>query len=179
MDTLLDLATPALKSLSRQEQLSAQLALHIERYILYPPFVQRVNDLPQLQWHSIDFDMAHRDKLPRSKGVYAFAIEFNDSRLPKTSHITYIGKAGDDNSNNTIWNRFYDYVRHRNIGDRPRISEMLTRWEGHLRYYYAVVPAGFSTGDVEEHLIDILMPPYNRGDYSPELQSLLKGANIL
>lgn len=179
MDKLLDLATPALKSLSPEEQLSAQLALHRESYILYPPFIKRANDLPQLQWNSIEFSMAYRNQLPRAKGVYAFAIEFNDSRLPKSSHIAYVGKAGDINSNNTIWNRFYDYIRNQNIGDRPRISEMLRRWDGHLRYYYAIVPAGFSTGDVEEYLIDILMPPYNRGDFSPELQSLLKGANIL
>ena len=179
MDKLLDLATPALDSLTLEEQLSAQLALHRESYILYPPFMQRVNDLPKLQWNSIDFDMKHRSQLPKEKGVYAFAIELNDSRLPKSSHIAYVGKAGDINSENTIWKRFYDYIRNRNIGDRPRISEMLRRWEGHLRYYYAVVPSGISTGDVEEYLIDILMPPYNRGDFSPELQSLLKGANIL
>lgn len=179
MDTLLDLATPALQSLSPQEQLSAQLKSHSESYILYPPFIQRANDLPQLQWNSIDFNMAYRSQLPRSKGVYAFAIEFNDSRLPKSSHIVYVGKAGDDNSNNTIWKRFYDYIRTKKIGDRPRIAKMLRQWDGHLRYYYAVVPAGVSTGDVEEYLLDILIPPYNRGDFSPELLSLLKGANII
>jgi hypothetical protein len=93
--------------------------------------------------------------------------------------ITGICKGGDVTTQNNLWARYYDYIRTQRKNDRPRICEMLRQWDGHLSYYYATVDDGISTGDVEEVLLDILIPPYNRGDFSAELKSLLKGANIL
>jgi len=179
MGRLLDLADPTLRAMSDEEKLIAALSKHNVNHTLYPPFIKRTDDLPELQWEKLPFCKESRPLVPKEKGVYAFAVEFEHALLPNSSHILYIGKAGDINSNNTLWKRYYNYLRTEKINDRTRICEMLRQLKGHLSYYYAIVDVGISTGDVEETLLDILIPPYNRGDFSAELTSLLKGANIL
>lgn len=179
MSKLLDLANPSLKAMTDEEKLMAALTKHNANHILYPPFLKRKKDLPNLTWKKLPFCEASRKSVPREKGVYAFAVEFGGGVLPQSTHVLYIGKGGDVKTKNNLWARYYDYIRTQKKNDRPRIHEMLRQWEGHLSYYYATVNNNVSTGDVEEVLLDILIPPYNRGDFSAELKNLLKGANIL
>ncbi|EGR2240180.1 hypothetical protein ACLIOB_002153 [Vibrio cholerae] len=179
MGKLLDLADRSLENKTKEELLMADIKLHGNNFILYPPFFNRADDLPDLEWEKVSFTPENRNKLPKLKGVYAFAIEISKGGLPPSTLILYVGKAGDLNSGNSLWKRYYDYIRTEKKNDRPRIGEMLRRWKGHLSYYYATVDENISTGMVEETLLDVLIPPYNRGDFSPELNSLLKGANIL
>jgi hypothetical protein len=179
MTKLLDLANRSLTAMTAEERLIAALQKHNCNHVLYPPFLERTADLPKLKWKKVPFCQDSRKHIPREKGVYAFAVEFVNELLPSSSHILYIGKGGDINSQNNLWKRYYDYIRTEKKNDRPRIGEMLRQWRGQLTYYYATVGPGISTGDVEETLLDILIPPYNRGDFSAELTSLLKGANIL
>ena len=179
MSRLLDLADGSLNAQTEEQKLMAQLTLHNCSHVLYPPFLARCDDLPELEWRKLDFTSESRAEVPRQKGVYAFAVEMSARSLMPVTHVLYVGKAGDIASNNTLWRRYYDYIRTEKVGDRVRIAQMLRQWKGQLSYYYAVVEDGVSTGDVEENLLDILIPPYNRGDYSAELSSLLKGANII
>ncbi|MGL4206359.1 MAG: hypothetical protein ACRCRW_09630 [Aeromonadaceae bacterium] len=177
--SLLDLARPALDNLSPEEKLRSQVVAHRLEHYLYPPFFLRYQDLPELTWSKVSFTPESRAELPRRKGVYAFAVELSFGCVPPITHILYIGKAGDINTNNTIYERYYDYIRTKRVNDRPSICQMLRMWDGHLTYYYAVVEDHISTGEIEKTLLDILIPPYNRGDYSAEIKSLLRGANIL
>ncbi|MCO6356274.1 hypothetical protein GBO14_16260 [Pseudoalteromonas shioyasakiensis] len=179
MGKLLDLAAPSMKSMTLEEKLMAALAKHNTKHILYPPFLEREKELPTLNWVKLPFCHNSRRKVPKKKGVYAFALDFGGGNLPNSSHILYVGKGGDLKTQNNLWARYYDYIRTKRKNDRPRICEMLRQWDGHLNYYYATVDGNVSTGDVEETLLDILIPPYNRGDFSAELKTLLKGANIL
>jgi hypothetical protein len=176
---LLDLADRSLSTMSKKEQLSAALSNHRCQHILYPPFVERKNDLPNLIWNRVPFSLASRKQIPKERGVYAFAVEFSDMKLPPSTHILYIGKAGDLNSNNDLWTRYYDYIKTERRNDRPRIHQMLNQWKGFLTYFYATVDQNTGTADIEETLLDIFIPPYNRGDFSAELSSLLKGANLI
>ena len=179
MGKLLDLADVSLKAQTPENMLIAALSKHNSNHILYPPFIKRASELPKLKWKKVPFCKESRDLISREKGVYAFVVEFLDESLPSNSHILYVGKGGDVQSNNNLWKRYYDYIRTEKVNDRPRIGEMLRQWKGHLTYYYATVGSDISTGDVEKTLLDILIPPYNRGDFSAELTDLLKGANIL
>ncbi|MEE8059540.1 MAG: hypothetical protein V3T17_17155, partial [Pseudomonadales bacterium] len=158
------MADGSLNAQSEEQKLMAQLSLHHCSHVLYPPFFDRADDLPDLSWQKLDFKPESRVQVPRQKGVYAFALELAGSSLLPVTHILYVGKAGDVNSNNTLWRRYYDYIRTERVGDRVRIAQMLRQWKGCLSYYYAVVDEGTSTGDVEETLLDILIPPFNRGD---------------
>jgi len=179
MGKLLDLADSSLTAKTKEEKLMAELSRYNNQHILYPPFMGRTEELPALDWNKLSFSPESRKHVPREKGVYAFAVEFEHPFLPPSCHILYIGKAGDVNSNNSLWKRYYDYLRTEKKNDRPRVCQMLRQWKGNLSYYYATVEHGVSTGDIEETLLDILIPPYNRGDFSAELTSLLKEANIL
>lgn len=178
MTKLLDLANANLAGMTDEQRLQAALTKHMCRHIIYPPFFEKKIDLPDLNWESVPFLAESREKIPKTRGVYAFAVTLNDKKLPSNCHILYVGKAGDLNSANTLWKRYYDYIVTQRRNDRPRIHEMLTQWKGHLTYFYAQVDNGTGTAAIEEALLDILIPPYNRGDFSPELASLLKGANI-
>ncbi|EBP0009264.1 hypothetical protein HX37_00005 [Salmonella enterica] len=179
MSDPLDLARPHLANMSEEEKLKADVLRHKTKHVLYPPFFQLINELPDLEWRKVKFTADSRRHIPKEKGVYAFAIDLGTSKLPGTSYILYVGKAGDINSDNTLFNRFYDYIRTQRRNNRPRIHDMLTLWKDHLSYYYAVVADGQSTGELEEKLLNILIPPYNKGDFSAEMSSLLRGVNII
>jgi hypothetical protein len=179
MQSLLDLADRSLTAMTKEERLIASIKKHQCWHVLYPPFFERVNDLPNLTWQSVPFSLQSRSLIPKQKGVYAFGVQFGHAKLPQSCHILYVGKAGDVNTDNTLWRRYYDYIYTQRINDRPRICEMLRQWEGKLVYFYAVVDPSTNTGVIEEYLLDILVPPYNRGDFSAELTNLLKGANII
>ncbi len=179
MGKLLDLANRENENLSDKEIAMGALCKHSLNHIMYPAFFARQNDLPTLVWKKLKFEEGFRKHVPKKKGVYAFALDIGLPNLPPTSYILYVGLAGNTNSNNTLFRRSYDYIRTEKINDRPRIGEMLRQWKGHLSYYYATVEDDTSTGPIEETLLDILIPPYNRGDFSAEMKTLLKGVNLI
>ncbi len=174
-----DLAKKKVQAEDPDKLIMGQLALHEVSAVLYPPFFEKMNDLPSLKWHKCKFTSANRSTLPKKKGVYAFAIEIEHPFLPSNCYILYIGKAGDINSNNTIWNRYADYLRCQKKNIRPRIREMLTMWKEQMVYFHAEVDPKISTGDVEKMLTTIFIPPYNRADFTGEVADLLKGAGLL
>ncbi|PQJ47543.1 hypothetical protein BTN99_06310 [Vibrio campbellii] len=50
MGKLLDLANRSLENKSKEELLMADIKLHSNPFILYPPFFERADDLPDLEW---------------------------------------------------------------------------------------------------------------------------------
>lgn len=176
---VIDLAKKHAQSADPRMQVIAQLTLHNFSAVMYPPFFDKAQDLPVLVWKKCKFEPQNRTALPRKQGVYAFAIEVGYPNLPGNSYILYVGKAGDLKSKNTIWHRYYDYIRTQKTYDRIRIGEMLNMWKDHLVYFHAEVDPKKSTGEIEKMLTTIFVPPYNRADFSGEIADLLKGANIL
>lgn len=174
-----DLAKKQVKAEDHDKLIMGQLALHEFSAVLYPPFFEKMNDLPKLEWKKCKFTKDNRITLPKKKGVYAFAIEIEHAFLPQNCYILYVGKAGDLDSGNTIWHRYYDYIRCQEKNIRPRIREMLNKWKDQMVYFHAEVDPTISTGDVEKMLTTIFIPPYNRADFTGEVADLLKGAGLL
>lgn len=156
----------------------SHISTFIRDFLLCPSFFKAVDDLPKLEWKSIPFEKKKPD-LPSHQGVYAFAISVDHPFLPTNSYIVYVGKAGDIDSKNTIEKRYKDYISEINHMTRPTIHALLNLWRGHLTYYYAEVPAGTSTGEIEKTLTTVFVPPYCTNDYFAEVRSLLRGASIL
>lgn len=181
MDEILDLARPSLDAMSESEKLQAALKLHCNQHVLYPPFFQLSKKLPDLKWEKSYFngELSDRKNIPKKSGVYAFSIEVKGDFLPATSYILYVGRAGDERSANTLFKRYYDYIQTFRRNDRPRVHEMLKFWCGNLAYYYAPIEDKTIIAETEKTLINILLPPVNRGDYSAELSKLLKGVHII
>ncbi len=178
MSSIYDVLDEQIENQTEDEKRLAYISKYRREFILCPAFIKKKDELPDLNWSTIKFN-ADNPNLPDQQGVYAFSIVIENGNLPANSYILYVGKAGDVTSNNTIKKRYRDYVREVRVQSRPAIHRMLNLWKGHLSYHYAVVPNGVSTGDIEQQLTTIFIPPYNTNDFIAEVRDLLKGASIL
>ncbi|HEM7932828.1 TPA: hypothetical protein U2L63_003781 [Citrobacter braakii] len=147
-------------------------------FALCPPFFAYANQLPALTWTRVKYSEHATHAFPQQQGVYMFMVSFQDNNLPENSYVMYVGKAGDIGSDNTISTRFRDYVRPSGYRDRPRIEKMIEFFSDHLYYYYATIPAGDSTGDVESTLANIFSPPCCQRDFTADMRSLLRGVRL-
>jgi hypothetical protein len=178
MSSIYDILDDEIDNQSEDDKRLAYISKYRREFVLCPAFISTKSDLPTLNWQSFSFN-TDGVVLPDQQGVYVFSINVIGANLPNNSYILYVGKAGDTNSNNTIRKRYRDYVRELRVKSRPKIHRMLKLWEEHLTYHYAEVADGVSTGDIEEQLTTIFVPPYNTNDFVVELRDLLKGASIL
>lgn len=178
MSSIYDTLDDEIERQSQDDKRLAYLSKYRREYVLCPAFIKTKDDLPDLNWQSFPFN-SDNIVLPDQQGVYAFSINIKSGNLPNNSYILYVGKAGDTTSNNTIKKRYRDYVRELRIKTRPKIHRMLNLWEEHLTYHYAEVTDEISTGEIEEQLTTIFIPPYNTNDFVVEVRDLLKGASIL
>ncbi|EOW9238039.1 hypothetical protein ACOA56_001869 [Vibrio cholerae] len=178
MSEFYDVLDQDIEEQSQDDKRLAYISKYRREFVLCPSFIRKKDELPDLVWNTIKFNEPSSN-LPDHQGVYAFSINIEHGSLPSNSYILYVGKAGDTTSNNTIKNRYSDYVREARVQSRPKIHRMLNLWAGHLTYHYAEVPNGVSTGDIEKQLTTIFIPPYNTNDFLVEVRDLLKGASIL
>lgn len=178
MTKVLDDLDSAIDEMTQDEKRQAYISKFRSEFVLVPPFFEQKLTLPDLQWNKIQFTEA-RKRLPKNQGVYVFSVEVQGNNLPSNSYVLYVGKAGDINSKNTIAKRYRNYVREKNNNIRSNLHTMLNQWYGNLSYSYASVPIGQSTGEIEQILTTIFVPPYNTNDFTAEVKTLLKGASIL
>ncbi|EOI1369379.1 hypothetical protein [Serratia ureilytica] len=148
-------------------------------FLLCPTLYRRSVDLPALNWIKVKYSDHATHVFPNQQGVYIFMVAFENANLPTNSYVMYVGKAGDTDSNNTILKRFKDYVNPSGFRDRPRIKKLIQHFSDHLYYFYATIPAGQSTADVESTLADIFVPPCCQRDFSANVRSLLRGVRII
>ena len=180
MEALYKALVEDIENEDEDDKLIGYISKYRREFVLCPGFIKTKSDLPELTWQSFKFNEDNAEKdLPEQQGVYAFSICIEDKNLPVNSYILYVGKAGDNNSKNTIKKRYRDYIRELKRKTRPKIHRMLKLWDGHLSYHYAEVPNGVSTGDIEKQLTTIFIPPYNTNDFDVDVKDLLKGASIL
>lgn len=151
----------------------------VSLFLLCPTLFKRSEDLPQLNWVKVKYTEHAAHTFPNQQGVYMFMVGFESTKLPNNSYVMYVGKAGDTNSNNTICKRFKDYVNPSGFRDRPRVKKLIQHFSEHLYYYYATLPTGQSTADVESTLADIFAPPCCQRDFSANVRSLLRGVRII
>lgn len=170
----------AIDELDEDEQREAYL-LQLKAsfpFLLCPPLFARRQDLPALQWTRVKYNDHDAHQFPEQQGVYIFVVSIEDGNLPVNSYVMYVGKAGDVSSNNTIAQRFRNYVNVSGYINRISIKKMIKHYKDHLYYYYATIPDGQSTAIVEQALADIFLPPCCRVDFSAEVRTLLRGARI-
>ena len=117
-------------------------------------------DLPvELQWISVPFNEDNRAVIPSNKfGVYAFMLKPDFTGPPESSYLLYIGKTEDTRR---FRRRYSDYLYYQRTGNRPVISRMLRRWNGHIWFYYAPVEDVHLVDEIETTLLNACIPPYN------------------
>lgn len=147
-------------------------------FLLCPTLYRRSVDLPILNWVKVKYSDHALHTFPSQQGVYIFMVSFENNNLPSNSYVMYVGKAGDNDSQNTILKRFKDYVNPSGFKDRPRVKKLIKYFSEHLYYYYATIPTGDSTAEVESTLADVFVPPCCQRDFSAKVRFLFRGIRI-
>jgi hypothetical protein len=144
-------------------------------FILSPEQWQLLN-IPRLDWHHVKFLRENRDVIPQVRGIYFFMIKYETNLLPSHGYIAYVGLTGDQNER-TLHLRYGDYLRDQSRPKRVHIYELLNRWKNNIYFYFAEVPdREESLTDIETNLLDSLIPPYNRKDFSGEFGKIVTEA---
>lgn len=144
-------------------------------FILSPDQWERL-DIPDLNWQHVKFTTDNRTTIPKVRGIYLFMIKFNTEFLPSHGYIAYVGLTGDTNQR-TLNIRYGDYLRDQIRPKRIHIYELLNKWKNHIYFCYAEVPdMTVELAGIETNLLDSLIPPYNRKDFSGEFGKIVEEA---
>jgi hypothetical protein len=127
----------------------------------------------RLDWQKQKFGRATLHAIPQERGIYVFTIEHAKAPLPPHGYILYVGIAGDE-SGSTLRTRYGQYLRdQRNEKGRPAVVFMLKNWSSHL--FFNFVPLADRSVDLarlERALLDSVMPPVNKGDFSAGIRAV-------
>ena len=107
----------------------------------------------RLHWQSVELDDSQKSEVPQYAGVYSLVVQPGIAGHPACSYLMYLGKAKD------LRRRFSDYltVERRK---RPKISRLLEKYRGYLRFFYSGVDER-ELVNMEKRLIDAFVPPCN------------------
>jgi len=137
--------------------------LHVPSWLAYTP-------LQTLDWKQVKYDSA---SFPDdSRGVYAFVLDSSQlapGMFPPHAMVFYVGETGDQ-GNATLKSRLQNYRNKKAQRDRARLWAVLETWGEYLLFYYAVVAPGVSTKACETTLLDALVPPANKKDFSAKVR---------
>jgi len=88
--------------------------------------------------------------------VYLFSVKIGVAGLPG-EYLMYVGKT-----TRNFRVRFSEYLSEQNspVG-RFSVKDALSRWEGHLWFYYAPIADPGVIKQCEDRLISALIPPLN------------------
>lgn len=126
-------------------------------FLIAPPRwrAYSASGLRALAWTPVPFDEGQADAVPTEPGIYAFVCQ-SGVAPPLASYPMYVGKS------TRLRRRFRQYVKERRARTgRPSIVLLLTKWEGHVYFWYAPVPRD-DLSRTEDALIRALKPPANK-----------------
>lgn len=132
--------------------------------------------IPRLTWRHVKFSNENKEAIPSVRGIYLFMIKHDTTLLPSHGYIAYVGLTGDRNER-TLKDRYGDYLRDQKRPKRVHIYELLNRWENDIYFCFAeVTDRTVSLSDIETNLLDSLVPPYNRTDFTGEFGKIVEEA---
>ncbi|WP_329740728.1 hypothetical protein [Dyella sp. A6] len=122
-----------------------------------------------LNWTMTRFLPSSRPQIPATRGIYVFTLRLEPSELPAHGMILYMGITGDKSSA-TLRSRFGQYLQgQRRVDERPKVLDMLLRFEDHLFFNFAPIPdPAINLEALETEFLDAVDPPINERDYSGE-----------
>src|ERR1035438_1992753 len=148
-----------------------EIAYYTQSFILHPKQLQGLQLPVSLAWQRIPFLSHNATSVTEKPGVYAFVIQHEAQGLPPHGYIAYIGQTGAKRKDRTLRDRFKDYFGERKRPKRPRIYELLNKWEECLVFHFARIDPGVANLlDIEAKLNDAIMPPYSQQDFSAEIR---------
>lgn len=144
-----------------------------KKFILYPTFwTEKANEVGhKLNWKRYRFTRANHDKIVKEKGIYCFVLQPEVKNFFETKYLLYIGKT-----NRTLHTRYSEYLNELEgkKKSRPKVKDMLDRYNGYLYYYFCSLDTKAKVDDVEDKLIDTFIPHVNveikRAKIKPEFK---------
>lgn len=135
----------------------AELKAHRWFFRLWPRQWAAYNLPDSFNWEIYPFQHAQIENIPSQPGIYSFVIQPGIASHFHCSYLMYIGKTG-----RTLRERFREYFRERNYPEsRPKILEMLNRYEGYLHFCCLAIEEKEQITEIEEALISAFLPPCN------------------
>ncbi|TGG91793.1 hypothetical protein E4656_15530 [Natronospirillum operosum] len=129
--------------------------------------------ISNLSWSSIKYGSDDIEQVPDDqRGIYAFAICYDNEILPPHGYILYIGIAGR-NSSRSLRERYKDYLNERKVYKRARIARMIGNWHSVLRFYYAPISSDVTSDElqeIEKELNSALLPTFSEGDLEADIK---------
>lgn len=122
--------------------------------------------LGSLTWECVKFEKGNKTSIPKVRGIYCFIIKHEHPALPSNAYIAYIGLVGDSN-NRGLRVRYSDYLREQRRPKRLHVNIMLNKWKDYIYFYYVKIPdKRRSLESIETKLLDSIIPPFNKNDFS-------------
>ena len=142
------------------------LISHIYRAYLWSECWLTVNDLGNLDWHTVSFDEANVGQVAEAPGIYSFIINPRITNHPHR-YLGYIGMT-----ERTLRERFNEYITEsNNVKGRPKVLRMLNKWQGYIDFCYLVVQDQ-NISEIETRLNDAFLPPFN-SDFSVDTNRII------
>jgi len=149
------------------------LKLHQLNFQLVPEFLEHNHsDIEGLNWEEVKFNSGNKINVPDERGLYAFTVRSSKLGLPKHGYIMYIGMTGNTGSS-TLKKRFSNYLTDKEAATvkRPKVYEMLTRWETALYFQFTTVSdTSTDLRDLEKRLNDIFQSPCATQDFTANVR---------
>lgn len=128
-------------------------------FILWPKQWSQFSWRKTISWNSVPAKKENVKNLPDKPGVYAFVVSHTVGKFPSNGIIAYVGETKA--SAQSLKKRCAIYFRDSEYKKRPHIGELLHLWPDNLTLYYTVTSKSDAT-KLEEHLLECLLPPFNR-----------------
>lgn len=151
-----------------------QITLHSQEAVLYPKLWKRYGPVRSLTWKVLPFNEATRSKVPKTQGLYAFVVQPEISDLPVHGWLFYIGEVGATASPaRTFWKRYDEYLGELSKVTRPKMSVLLNRYKGYIKFYYCELdPTAVDLKAVEAELITAAWPTANIKDFDVQYRQV-------
>ena len=132
----------------------------INRTVFWPEKWKSLKVSKQIKWawRSVRFDSSEAKKVPNDKhGIYTFVLCPDVAEHPMNHFVLYVGKA----QKTTLRQRFQHYFQEMKKVKRAHICYALNKYDGYLQFCFTPIEMQTSVGDLEEMLLEALIPPFN------------------
>jgi hypothetical protein len=141
-----------------------------ESFWLIPEVWGRYDHTRTMRWARLEFNPSNAASVPDEPGVYAFVLEHHVAKDLPAAFPMYVGM-----SEGSIRDRYRKYQRQafRGRRGRPKLDRLFLTWKHHLAFYYVTDLAGDTPPTLEQNVINTVMPPMNKDDFSADVKRLM------
>ena len=173
-------------------ELGKEIDNHKLKFRLYPflwnkfnssKFYCETNDIKEIKYLNDDASNFNDDinALPNNKGgIYFFYIKF-DKVKDLANYLVYIGRAQStihQNLNKRCKEYYTDYKNDPDLEKmRPKIYRMLHTWGKNLYLKFVIINNNDKIKELEEDLINTILPPFNDQIPKKEIRDAIKAFN--